>query len=87
MSKTDSLLNKIMNRAAVISFREVDSLLSKCGYILNNKGKTSGSRLQYVHEKSKRIIAFDKPHPESDVPRYVKERIIEALKQEGYINE
>lgn len=68
-----------------MTFRELHFLLHKLGYEEKRTGKTSGSRIAYVHKVNKHIIRIHKPHPGNEVKKYVKRYIIIELKKQKLI--
>ena len=47
MSKIDKLIEKVLSLSLDIAFDELIKFLRYFGYTLNNKGKTSGSRVVF----------------------------------------
>ena len=61
----------------------MQTLLSALGFELSNKGKTSGSRVQFF--KDGVVIILHKPHPRKELLSYQIKQIIETLSEEGLI--
>ncbi len=51
------------------------------GYSEFNRGKTSGSRVLFVNERSSHIIRLHKPHPKNILKTYQVDMIIEELQK------
>ena len=85
MSKLNKLIFKLLNRDSKIAYSEIKYLLGKLGFKETTKGKTSGSRVSYINEKSKHIIRLYKPHPSNELKDYVKKAIILELKEQKLI--
>lgn len=64
-------------------FDEVVTLLSSYGFTQQNKGKTSGSRVEFVN--GEHSIQLHKPHPTGEMKNYQLKQIIELLKELNYI--
>jgi hypothetical protein len=64
---------------------ELNTLLKHFGFIITNKGKTSGSRMAYINEKTGDIIRIHKPHPGKIIKAYVLKDIVNFLKDKEYI--
>lgn len=69
MSTQEKRIEKLKDFNKSITFDEVSSILIYFGFELNNKGKTSGSRVLYVRAKDNTKIIekilyliFDYPH-------------------------
>ena len=45
MNKKDKLLQRFRTLPRDFTFSEMEALFKSCGYTLNNKGATSGSRI------------------------------------------
>ena len=82
MSTKDKLLCRLLTRPRDFTFDEVRLLLSHLGYIEDNKGRTSGSRVSFFHTTKKSIIFMHKPHPSNIVKLYAIDKLIDDL--EGY---
>ena len=65
------------------TFQELQSLMSKCGFKLDNKGKTSGSRVSFKGNKT--TLRLHKPHNYSYLKNYQIKDVIIFLTQEGVI--
>jgi len=85
MSKRDKLLAKLDTRPKNFTYNELNSLLKKLGYAQRQLGKSSGSRVAFVHPETQHIIRLHKPHPGNELKRYQIDYLIEELTKEGYI--
>ncbi len=70
MATWEKIKTKLMAESKNITFDDMKVLLEHYGYRLSNKGKTSGSRVAFVHD-SARPIVFHKPHPAKELKRAV----------------
>lgn len=85
VSKKEKLLNRLKNKPKDFEYDELRTLLNSLGYVEDNQGKTSGSRVAFVHKETGKVIRVHKPHPGSIIKMYALEKIIEALKSEGVL--
>ena len=85
MSKKEKLVDKLKSKPRAFTFEDAESLLGMLGYKRRNKGKTSGSRVIYVNEKSGAKILLHRPHPEKELREYQVKQLIEHLSQEELI--
>ena len=85
MSKKEKLLKRLLSRPCDFTYREVKSLLFDLGYNEDNRGRTSGSRVAFVHTETKHIIRFHKPHPGNTLKMYQIDELIETLRAQGVI--
>ena len=79
MSKKEKLTARLKTRPTDFTYTELRTLLSGMGYAEDNKGKTSGSRVSFIHEETKHIISLHKPHPGNILKRYQINLIVEEL--------
>lgn len=86
MTKKDKLIERFKTLPKDFTFSEMTSLLSIFGFSVENKGKTSGSRVCFKDE-AKRTIMLHKPHPGNIVKHYAMKQVLEYLKVEGFLPE
>lgn len=67
------------------SFSELRTLLSGFGYREVKTGKTAGSRVAFLEEKSKHIIRLHKPHSGNVLKRYQLDDLEQELKRKGIL--
>lgn len=82
MGKYDKLL-RALNNTSKLTFNEVEGLLKYLGYKEGNKGKTSGSRVEFYRNGQVEKFIIHKPHPSKDVKQYVVKQLLEFLKETG----
>ena len=85
MSKSDKLIKKLLSKSKNFKYTELKTLLSTLNYSELKKGKTSGSRVAYMNNKTKHIIRLHKPHPQNTLKQYQVHQICDELKKQGYI--
>ena len=74
MSQIEKAIQRIKSNPKDYTYDEAKSLLEHFGFIEDNKGKTSGSRVKYQRKTDKKLIMLHKPHPGSIMKTYnVKE--------------
>lgn len=86
MGTKDKLRDRFLTLPKDFTFDEMEKLLSGYGYIRDNKGKTSGSRVVFKNG-DKRPIMLHKPHPGNIVKSYALKQVLEDLKEAGLIND
>lgn len=79
MSTKKKLIKRFKSLPNDFTFEEIIRLLASLGFELNNKGATSGSRVEFSDGNHK--ITIHKPHPGNILKRIVVKRIYIALKQ------
>jgi len=85
MSKKDKLLVRLLNRPLDFKYDNLITLLAQLGYHEDNRGRTSGSRVAFVNDKTKHTIRLHKPHPGNLLKKYQIDLLIEVLRSQGVI--
>lgn len=85
MTKQAKLLQRFLSKPKDFNYSELKKLLKGFGYVEKISGKTSGSRVGFLHVEDGSMIRIHKPHPENILKIYQIEQIIEFLKQRGVI--
>lgn len=85
MSQKDDLVARLKSCPADFTIRELDSLMNKCHCEKGNRGKSSGSAIEYVHLPTKRFFTCHSPHPQKELKRYVLKNAITFLQEIGEI--
>lgn len=85
MNKRDKLLKRFNNQPKDFSFEELTALFSLCGFKLNNKGATSGSRVEFVNEELNLSYITHKPHPANIIKGYMMKQAKYFLVRNGLI--
>lgn len=86
MGAKDKLRERFLSMPKDFTFDEMEKLLSGYGYIKDNKGKTSGSRVVFKNG-DKRPIMLHKPHPGNIVKLYALRQVLDDLKEAGFIGD
>ncbi len=80
MSKKDKLLEKLESKPKDFTYDELKTLLNYLGFYENDKGKTSGSRVEFK-DIMNRKIRLHKPHPGNILKLYQIKKILDKLKE------
>lgn len=84
MSKLKKEIERLKSKPKDFTYDEAKKILNNFGFIENNKGKTSGSRVKFI-DKQNRIIELHKPHPKNILKPYQINLIIDKIKgMEGF---
>ena len=86
MARWKRVEEKLINFSKDITFAEIVTLLEHYGYVLDNSGRTSGSRIRFVKD-SRCDILLHKPYPQKYLKAYVVKHLHELIEQEGYWDE
>ena len=77
MGTKEKLIERFKSQPKDFNWDELVRLLAILGYKMDNKGKTSGSRVIFIKEESSYVA--HKPHPGSIVKGYVMKQVFEFL--------
>ena len=84
MGQKEKLIQRLKSKPKDFTYDEAEALLKNLGYILSNKGRTSGSRVIFESEEHGDIL-LHKPHPQKELKVYQIKQLIEILEQEELI--
>lgn len=85
MSVKDKLIKRFLTRPKDFTFDELVALLGYFGYYLENKGKTSGSRVEFKNIYGHNPIKLHKPHGNNKLLEYQIKNIMKDLIDGGLI--
>lgn len=84
MSQIEKDIERLKNKPKDFTYDEAKKILNYFGFIENNKGKTSSSRVKFI-DKENVIIVLHKPHPKNILKQYQITLIINKLMgKEGF---
>jgi predicted RNA binding protein YcfA (HicA-like mRNA interferase family) len=85
MSKKQKLIDKLKSKPRDMTFIEMETLLSSLGFERSNKGRTSGSRVVFVHS-SAQPMELHRPHGgRKELLGYQVNKILKVLEGEDLI--
>lgn len=85
MSKKNKRLERFLLIPSDYRLEELIVFLKDYEYIVENRGKTSGSAICFYNEKTKKKIMIHRPHPGNIIKKYCIRIIKEHLEQEGLL--
>lgn len=80
MSKLEKQIERLKSKPKDYTYDEAKFMLNKMGYIENNKGKTSGSKVVFINRNNVKI-ELHKPHPRNILKPYQINLILDKLKE------
>lgn len=86
MSKKDKLIRRLKTKPKDFTYEEAKMVLNNFGFIEDNKGKTSGSKVVFMNKNNKKV-ELHKPHPNKILKPYQINIIIKILKEVKDIDE
>ena len=85
MSRKDKLIKRFKTLPKDFTFSEIFTLLKGFGFVEDNKGKTSGSRIRFYNEGSNVFINFHKPYPGSIMCETALKDIFNILNDNNFL--
>ena len=79
MSKKEKLIARLLSRPKDFHYDEAKTLLLYLGFEESQKGKTSGSRVEFVRGSD--TLLLHKPHPAGELKGYQVKQLIDILKE------
>jgi hypothetical protein len=83
MSTKEKLIARFKRQPKDFTWQELVRLLGIFGFEVDNKGKTSGSRIVFVTDVDE--IEVHKPHPSNIIKEYVMKRVFRFLIDREFI--
>jgi hypothetical protein len=83
MSRFEKLKDRFRQRPVDFAYAELRKLLAGFGY--QEQAGGAGSRVAFVHSRTKHVIRLHNPHPDAILKRYQVDLLIEALEKQGYL--
>ena len=80
MSKIEKEIERLKSKPKDYTYDEAKSLLNKLGFYEYNKGKTSGSRVEFKDQYGRKVT-LHKPHPNNIIKPYMIKGILDNLKE------
>lgn len=79
MSKKEKLIARLLSRPKDFHYDEAKVLLQYFDFVENSKGRTSGSRVEFIRGNDS--ILLHKPHPSGELKAYQIKQLIDTLKE------
>ena len=83
MSTKEKLIKRFLKQPKDFTWEELVRLFGVFGFSVGNKGKTSGSRVQF--EKDDMSYFVHRPHPSNIINKYSMKQIFDYLKENDLI--
>ena len=84
MGQKEKLIARLRTRPRDFTLEEMERLLGYLGFERDNKGKTSGSRVRFVHQSGAKLT-IHLSHPGNQLRVYQVKALLEMLEKEGLI--
>ncbi len=86
MSRIEKLKARLAGTPADFTFDELRTLLCALGFEEMRGGKTSGSRIAFVHRETGLIVRLHRPHPRPVLKKYQVHQIVDTLRKQGFLS-
>jgi len=83
MSRKEKLIRRLKSKPRNFTYDEAETLLFLLGMTVSNRGKTSGSRVEFSNGDVR--IRLHKPHPQKELKRYQIGDLLDDLMDGGLI--
>lgn len=85
MSTIEKEIERLKSKPKDFTYDELRRILNYSGFYENNKGKTSGSRVEFKNKIFNKDIEVHKPHPKNILKRYQINDVLKNLKEWGIL--
>ena len=83
MSRVEKLKRRLEKVPKDFTYEEAKRLLRHYGFVEDNKGMTSGSRVIFIRKLDGKRIMLHKPHPGNIMKHYAVKKLKEFLSKVG----
>lgn len=80
MSRLEKEIERLKSKPKDFTYDDLKKVLNNFRFFENNKGKTSGSRVEFQDYLGRKIV-LHKPHPSNIIKPYKIKEIINELKE------
>ena len=87
MGTKEKLIERFKRLPKDFTWDELVRLMCILGFECSNKGKTSGSRIEFIRKRDKRSVILHKPHPGNIVKGYALKLVYDKLVALGLFND
>lgn len=86
LSQKEKLLGRLLSKPKDFTIDGLDTIMNGCGICKGNRGKSSGSAIEYYNPVTLRALKIHSPHPGKILKPYVIKLVIEFLESENLID-
>ena len=85
MSTKEKLINRFLRQPKDFTWEELVRLFGFYGFVPDNKGKSSGSRAQFI--KGDDAHTVHKPHPSNIIKGYALKSVLKFFTERGLVDD
>ena len=79
MGTKEKLIERFKRQPKDFTFNELIRMFQALGFEIGQKGKTSGSRVEFVNNEKELSYGDHRPHPDSAIKGYVMKQVLEFI--------
>lgn len=79
MGTKEKLIERFRRQPKDFTYDELLRLFQILGFEVSQKGKTSGSRIEFINDEKELSFGAHKPHPDSLIKSYSMKQVLEFL--------
>jgi hypothetical protein len=79
MGTKEKLIERFKRQPKDFTFNELICLFQVLGFEVSQKGKTSGSRIEFINNEKELSYGAHKPHPDGSIKSYAMKQVLEFL--------
>ncbi len=87
MGKEEKMIQRLLSLPSDYTYSEARSLAERFGYMEQQKGSTSGSRVMFFRPDDRRKILLHKPHPGDIMKKYAVKQFLDRLIENGDVKD
>ena len=81
MTQIQKLIEKLMRRPTTFPYKDFAKIMEHLGFVVEEKGKTSGSRVRFYRERDERVLLLHIPHPGNELKAGTIRNIVAFLER------
>ena len=85
MGTKEKLIDRFRRQPKDFTYDELCRLFRVLGFEISQKGKTSGSRVEFVNIEKGLSYGAHKPHPDSSIKMYVMKQLLDFFNSNNLI--
>lgn len=87
MARIDKLIAQLLSRPSTYRFADFLKGMASYGFEMDNKGRTSGSRIRFYRPSDGRMFVMHAPHPSDELTAGTIRNIVRFLQDVGGCHE
>lgn len=85
MSTKEKLIDRFLSTPTDFTYGELVRLFRLFGFVESHKGRTSGTRVEFVNQNEGKAFMMHRPHPDNKTKLYVMKQVLEYLSKNSDI--